>query len=247
MRDHGVFYPHALSDELSFEITLAPTNMVVKGSDPTNLGYVLTNIQLQYEVLHDRGLAKEPGSTYLNGKQFFYEHVTHHKMITVKKEGDPIINESINVPHHSMKGLLLLLSEPHAGGARDSKKFFNPGIKSVKVNVNGVPNKVYSQGMKGLDLWGEVYRHFRKNDESIMQIDTTDFYTGDMFGLFIDLRSMGDNTLHGSGLRLMNTKDSVQLEIERNPSGSGSVKCYIFLISDAQLSILNYELDSVQY
>ena len=110
-----------------------------------------------------------------------------------------------------------------------------------------MPNKVYSQGMEGLDLWGEVFRHFGKNDESIMQIDTADFYTGDMFGLFIDLRSTGDNTLHGSGLRPMNTKDGVQLKIERNPSGSGRVKCYIFIISDTQFSILNHELDSVQY
>lgn len=35
MTDHGVFYPRALTDELVFEIRLAPASNVVKGSDPT--------------------------------------------------------------------------------------------------------------------------------------------------------------------------------------------------------------------
>lgn len=52
-----------------------------------------------------------------------------------------------------MKGLLLLLYEPYAGGARDREKTFNPDITEVKVVVNGIPNKVYSQGMKTGDLW----------------------------------------------------------------------------------------------
>ena len=46
-----------------------------------------------------------------------------------------------------MKGLLLLFYEPYTGGARDSEKIFNPDITEVKVVVNGIPNKIYSQGM----------------------------------------------------------------------------------------------------
>ena len=78
-------------------------------------------------------------------------------------------------------------------------------------------------------------------------MDATKFNTDDKFGLFIDLRSMDDNNLHGSGLWLVNTKDGVQLEIERTTSGFGNVKCHIFIISDAQFIILNKELDSVMY
>ena len=76
-------------------------------------------------------------------------------------------------------------------------------------------------------------------------MDIAKFYTGDKFGLFIDLRSMSDKKLHGSGLRLVNTKDGVHIEIKRNTSGSGTVKCHIFIISDAQFNILNRELESV--
>ena len=61
----------------------------------------------------------------------------------------------------------------------------------------------------------------------------TKIYTDNKFGLLIDMRSMEDNTMHGSGTRLVNTKDGVHLEIERTASGSGNVKCHVYTISDA--------------
>ena len=44
-------------------------------------------------------------------------------------------------------------------------------------------------------------------------MNATDFYAGDRFALFIDLRSTRDNDLHGSGLRFMDTKEVIQLAI----------------------------------
>ena len=137
----------------------------------------------------------------------------------------------------------MLFSEPHAGGARDFEKFFNPDIAQVKVTINGVPNKVYSQGIKTRDVWEEIKRHFDKHVESNM--DATKFYTEDKFGFYIDLHSMADHDLHSSDLWLVNTKDGVQLEIERKTSGSLSVKCYNFIIFDMQFSILNKELHNI--
>ena len=135
LKNHGIFYPRALSDELVFGLTLSPANVVVKGSDTNDLAYELTNIQLEYEALHDGGLAEEAQSAYQNGKAFMYNHVTHYKLITINKSTTSIINESINIPRRSMKGILLLFREPHTAGARDSEKFINPDITSVKVTV----------------------------------------------------------------------------------------------------------------
>jgi len=53
--------------------------------------------------------------------------------------------------------------------------------------------------------------------------------------------------MHGSGTRIVNSTDGVQLEIERDAKGSGDVKCHIFLISDSQFDIQSRHLDSVQY
>ena len=244
LKDHGVFYPRALSDELVFELTLAPASGVVKGSDATKLAYELTNIQLEYEVIQSKKLSDEVNSNLLNGDRFMFEHVTHHKTITIAKGTDSIINESINVPRRSMKGILLLFFEPYTAGARDSEKTFNPDITEVKVDVNGVPNKIFSQGMKTRDMFDEVFRRFGKENSSM---NATEFFAGDKFALFIDLRSMKDNDLHGSGMRLVNTKDGVYLSIKRKASGSGNVKCHIFILADAQFSILNKELESVAY
>ena len=46
--------------------------------------------------------------------------------------------------------------------------------------------------------------------------------------------------MHGSGTRLMNTTDGVQLEIERNGKD-------IFVISDSQFNIVGRQLESMQY
>ena len=45
-------------------------------------------------------------------------------------------------------------------------------------------------------------------------MNLTKYLTGNKFGLWIDLRSMADTTLHGKGQRLVNTQDGMQLEIE---------------------------------
>ena len=243
LKDHGVFFSRGLNDELVFELRLASAGAVVRGSDPTKLGYEMTNIQLEYEVIHSKDLADKVLLSYVNGKRFLYEHVSHHKTISFAKS-TTIINESINVPRRSMKGLLLLFYEPYALGARDSEKTFNPDLREVKVVVNGIPNRVFSQGIKSRDMWEEVFRHFGKENSSLT---STEFYAGDRFGLFIDLRSMEDNDLHGSGMRLVNTKDGVQLTLRRNGGSGGNVKCHIFILSDAQMNIVNGELESLTY
>ena len=80
-KDHGVFFPRALFDELLFELRLAPASNVVMGSDETQLTYELTNIQLEYKVMHGQELADDALPNYTNRKRFWYEHVTHLKEI----------------------------------------------------------------------------------------------------------------------------------------------------------------------
>ena len=76
MTDHGVFYPQALYTDLVFELVLSPASRVVKGSDPTKLKYKLTNIELEYEMIHSKDLADEAVSVYESGKEFLYDHVS---------------------------------------------------------------------------------------------------------------------------------------------------------------------------
>ena len=54
LKDHGVFFPRPLSDELVFKLSLAPASNVVIGSDKARLAYEFRNIQLEYEVIHSQ-------------------------------------------------------------------------------------------------------------------------------------------------------------------------------------------------
>ena len=64
------------------------------------------------------------------------------------------------------------------------------------------------------------------------------FYTDNKFGLLIDLRSMASQEIHGSGTRIVNSTDGIQLEIEQDATGSGDLNCHIFIISDSQFNIV---------
>ena len=245
LKDHGVFHPRILDHELLFELRLAPASNVVLGSDPTKLDYELYNLKLEYEVIQSKELADEAMSNYLNGKRFMYEHVTRHKTISFAAGTTSIIDESINVPRRSMKGILLLFYEPYTAGTRDSEeKTFNPDIVEIKVVINGIPNMLFSQGMMTNDLWKAIWKKFGKENSSMTE---TKFYAGGKYGVFIDLRSISDNDLHGSGLKLINTKDGVNMTIKRATEGSGNVNCHIFILSDAQFNIVNGRAESITY
>ena len=247
LTDHGVFYPQALYNDLVFELTLAPAGQVVNCSDPSKLGYKLENIQLEYEVIRSKTLADEALSTYSSGKEFAYDLVMREKVVPITRGSDTRLNIRVNPQRRSLKGILLLFINPYTAGARDSESYFNPDITKVKVTVNGVPNRVYNEGISGKDMWNELTRHFNPHSGGWPNMTLAKYLTANKFCLWIDLRSMADTTMHGNGQRLVNTQDGVQLEIERTASDSGTTNCYIFTVSDSQMNIMDRQLASVQY
>ena len=258
LTDHGVFYPQALYNDLVFELTLAPASQVVRGSDASKLVYKLENIQLEYETIRSKSLADEAFSTYDNGREFAYDLVMREQVVPISRGGDTRLNLRVNPQRRSLKGILLLFINPFVAGARDTEHYFNLDITKVKVTVNGVPNRAYNEGISGTDMWNELTRYFNPHTHTRTRgshtpnggrpnMNLTKYLTGNKFGLWIDLRSMADTTLHGNGQRLINTQDSVQLEIERTASGLGNTHCHVFTISDSQLNIMKRQLESVQY
>ena len=247
LTDHGVFYPQALYNDLVFELTLAPAGQVVNGSDTSKLGYKLEKIQLEYEVIRSKTLADEALSTYRSGKEFAYDLVMRDKVVTITRGSDTRLNLRVNHQRRSLKGILLLFINPSDPGTRDSENYFNSDITKVKVTVNGVPSRVYNEGISGKDMWNELTRHFNPHSGGWPNMTLTKYLTGNKFGLWIDLRSMADTTMHGNGQRLVNVQDGVQLEIERTASGSGTTNCFIFTVSDSQMNIMGQQLESVQY
>ena len=247
LTDHRIFYPQALYNDLVFEVKLAPASQVVKGSDPTKLKCKLTNIQLEYEMIHSENLAEEAKSVYTSGKEFVYDHVMMDKVMPINRGTDTRINIKVNAERRSMKSILLLFVVPYAAGTRDSEKYIFPDLKKISVTINGSPNMLYNNGIESRDIWSEVSRFFMKEKYKPQHMTLEKFYTKNKFGLLIDLRSMASQEMHGSGTRLVNTTDGVQLEIERDAKGTGTVNCHVFVVSDSQFNIVGNQLESVQF
>jgi len=246
LTDHGVFYPQALYNDLVFELTLAGAAHVVIGSDTTKLKYKLTNIQLEYEMIRSEQLAQEANSEYSSGKEFLYDHVHLEKTITFAKNSAERLNIKVNAQRRSLKAILLLFTEPYAAGARDSEKFVFPDRTKVKVTINGSPSMLYNEGIVSTDLWREAKRFFVREKNKTEHMNLKLYLAGDRFGLVVDLRSMADRSMHGSGTRLVNTTDGVQLELERKKSGSGNINCQVFVIADAMMPIQYNQLQPIQ-
>ena len=250
LTSRGVFYPQALDKDLVFELTLAPASQVVRGSDTSKLVYKLKNIHLEYERIRSKYLVDEATTAYTHGKGFAYDQIMLEKTVTFDRSTDADLNLLVNPQRRSLKGILLLFIVPYTAGARDSESYFNPDITNVEVTINGIPNRVYNNGIKGHDMWREASRLFstksKKRGDGIysLNITLTKYLTGNKFGFFLDLRSMAGTNMHGQ--RLVNSENGVPIAIKRN-TGSGNVRCHIFSISDAQLNIMERQLLDIQY
>ena len=233
LKDHGIFYPRGLLHPLRFELTLAKvSDVVVYSNNETPANYKLINMEMEYQCISNEYLATKAVTSYKLGKGFTYEKVLLHKTFTISEANDAVINQHINVPRRSMTGILCLFTAPYAEGLRDSEIFANPKITSVKIDIDGVPNKVYLKGMMATDLWQSIIKRVGLSDS----VKESDFYT-DKFALWIDLRTYPDNDIHGNGLYIHATRDGVTLEIKRQKVGTKVLTCYMFVIADAVMGI----------
>ena len=244
--DHGVFRPISLREVLKFEITLAPAfNILVSSDASKGQSYKLNHLELEYTSISSDYLAQEAAAAYNSGKGFFYENVQLFKTFELDKATSSVINEHINVPRRSMSGILCLFNDEITAGARDSEKFVNPAMLSVAINMNGLPNKLYSQNMQMTDFYESMMKRMEPLGGDM--IYPSNFYTGGRFGLWIDLRTFPDPEIHGGGFALDSTCDGVKLEIRRKAGGSGKVTCYVFIVSDAIAEVMNGGLSSIKY
>ena len=190
LTDHGVFYPHALYNDLVLELTLAPASQVFRGSDPTQLKYKLTNIQLEYEMVRSEKLADEAAKIYTSGKEFAYDQLSRDKVVPINKGTDTRVNIKVSAQRRSTKDILLLFVETYAAGTRDSEKFIFPDLKKISVTINGSPNMLYNNSIESRGIWREISRFFMKGKRKPQHMNLQKFFTDNKFGLLIDLRSM---------------------------------------------------------
>ena len=85
-----------------------------------------------------------------------YDRVLRHRKMTMDKF-NTLRNINLNMPARSMRGILMYVENVAAQQpfARNTEAFYNPQITKVAVTIDGIPNQLYSQGMRAYQMWDE--------------------------------------------------------------------------------------------
>lgn len=257
---HMPFYQSALGDRLEYELTFNDYSRVIKAEGDTAASYSIENISLEYDMVTQPDLARLIRSQYAGRLAILYERVLRHRKLT-RNKSDPLWNVNLNVPARSMKGILMLFEDPEGmNWGRDSEAFYNPQITKVEVTIEGVPNQLYSQGLRQHQLWDEAKKHFlaaptqRHHPEVAMLAKDLEFadvslpeFLTSKYALWLDLRTTDDDRLHGNGRRVENASEGITIQISKKVEAAGKLNIYLYVIMDAQLNIENGRFVSAIY
>ena len=102
--------------------------------------------------------------------------------------------------------------------------------------------------------YDEIIEHFGEGrlkdagsiqkDLQLHDVNMASYYT-DKYALWLDFRNIDYNTLHGSGRRLENTSEGLQ--IAKNAGSAGKLSCYLYILQDAQINISDAQCLNVVY
>ena len=154
-----------------------------------------------------------------------------------------------------MKGILMLFEDPDR---TSTETYYNPNITKVEMTIEGVPNQLYSQGMKAYQQWDEINKFFaltskrdKVTDKVLKDVaytsTTLEKYLTNNYALWLDLRSTDDNTLHGSGRRIENASEGITIQIEKEQGAVEPINLYLYVIQDAQINFEDGRLKDVRY
>ena len=136
-------------------------------------------------------------------------------------KSDTTWNWSFNTPCKSLKGILVLFEEkkPYT---RDTSKFYKPKIQKVSVTVEGKPNQLYAQGMRSFEQYDEICKYFaegKQKDNNANEVQkhlqlhdlSVKEYLTDKYALWLDFRTIDENTLHRIGRKIENALERITL------------------------------------
>ena len=257
LETHMPLYQSALGDRLEYELTFNNYSCVVVATDDAAATYTVENICLEFDMITQPDLARLIQNQYAGRLAILYDRVLRHRKIMANKS-DTLWNINLNVPARSMKGILMLFEDPAAAYQRDTEKFYNPQLTKVEVTIEGIPNQLYSQGMRAYQLWEEAQKHFAAGTKQhpgvaavVKDLELADVSLGGFLTtkhcLWLDLRTTDDDQLHGSGRRVENASEGVTIQITKKDEAAGTLNVYLYVLMDAQLNIEDGRFVSALY
>ena len=249
------FYQYGLGSRLTYELTFNDYGGVIKATDP-DATYTISNISLEFDTIINASLASQIRTEYMKCS-ILYDRILRARIIPINKS-DTSFSVDINSPSKSLKGVLLIFMQERSATkfARDTEEFYNPKITKVEVTVEGVPNELYAQNMEYRHQYDEIVKHLAEGrlkeagaiqkDLQLHNVNIASYYT-DKYALWLDFRTIDDNSLHGSGRRLENTSEGIRLQITKKAEPAGKLSCYLYIIQDAQINISDAQFLNVVY
>ena len=108
--------------------------------------------------------------------------------------------------------------------------------------------------MRSFEQYDEARKYFtegRLANEVWAQLQLYDLSVGEYLvsksALWLDIRTIDENELHGMGRQMGNTSGGITMQVEKKAETPGALKAYIYLIMDAQLNIQNGTYISAVY
>ena len=256
LSSHMPFFQHELKDRLSYELTFNNYGKVIVSTDNTAT-YTISDIHLEFEVITSPELATMLRNQYKGKFIVLYDRVVRHSKLSLNKS-DTIWNIALAPQAKSMKGILILFVNltDSASFGRDTEKFYNPKITKVSITLDGNPNQLFSSGMKPHQHFDEIRKHFadgkhRTVNTIAKELELSDVslpdYLTSKYGLWLDMRTTDDDSLHGSGRKIEGASQSIQVEIESKAETAGALEAYVYYITDAQLNFDDARLVSAVY
>ena len=249
------FYQYGLGSRLTYELTFSDYGDVIKSTE-TDATYTISNISLEFDTITNASLASQIRTEYMKCS-ILYDRILRARIIPINKS-DTSSSVDINSPSKSLKGVLLVFTQERSATkfTRDTEEFYNPKITNVEVTVEGVPNELYAQNMEYRHQYDEVLKYFAEGrlkeagaiqkDLQLHNVNISSYYT-DKYALWLDFRTIDDNSLHGSGRRLENTSEGIRLQITKKAEPAGKLSCYLYIIQDAQINISDAQFLNVVY
>ena len=248
-------YQYGLGSHLTYELTFADYSDVIKATDP-DATYTISNVSLEFDTITNASLASQIRTEYMKCS-ILYDRILRACIIPINKS-DTSFSVDINSPSKSLKRVLLIFTQERSATkfTCDTEEFYNPKITKVEVTVEGVPNQIYSQNMKYRHQYDEIVKHFAEGrlkeagaiqkDLQLHNVDIASYYT-DKYALWLDFRTIDDNRLHGSGIKLGNTSEGIRLQIDKKIESAGKLSCYLYIFQDAQINISDSQFLNVVY
>ena len=157
------------------------------------------------------------------------------------KNADNSIGITVNAPIKMLNSIVVLFRDPDSN---DSENFENAGIESIMVSVEGSQNQLYSRGLLAQDLHSDARRIFGKSDCND-EMTREKFYTN-TYCLPLDFRTLGQENIVASGLKLVGTQLGIKIPINKKQTAKDLV-AHIYTLSNASFVIVGGLATNYQY